>query len=268
MQNREITKDELNEILRNGVEGGVSIRILYLMPTNVYKTKKAWRKDDVSKVLRKYSGESGKNWHKTLSEYNDNGKGHDPNPLYQSITLADYTLPFTTISDYKAECKRYTEGINALRESLSISLERPHANSNPAEVKDGYLVNAAGNQVHKLNMAKAESSYANYMIGDDGNIGEEFPSDVTTAMKGLSSNIEKYVAQQLSDEDLEVYKQKRMELDSMFRSQEFLYDSMVAVAITTLSGELRYYNPNAKPRTFDVNPKGFLDIAKKALTVE
>ena len=71
----QVSRDDMLDLLQSADEepGGKFATITYVMPKQVYKTKRSWRADDVQKALDKNSDRSGEEWHKNLTAYNQEG---------------------------------------------------------------------------------------------------------------------------------------------------------------------------------------------------
>jgi len=269
--------DMLNQQDENG--GGRYVSFIYAKPQSFYKTRKNWRKDDVTNALNNYSREGNEHWYDAVSNFNNDDTIKKLNGIDGIIVTTRYNVHWTTPDSYKKAYGEYSEKLHNLRMRNGIGIESDGMlgdNNNQRQTSDyGPQANQTGRLSKDFNLAsmKTKPESTCYVVGSDGVIKGEIGGDVIEAMNKpyAAPGPEKAVAEVLQGEALEAYMQAKAELDKEFKGKNFLFDRILSI-VASVNGTAYYYiNDAAKTEIADkseifVRPEELSKIAIEQLS--
>lgn len=256
---KEVTRDEIVDILDKQDEtgnGGLFATVVYAQSSPVYKTKRkgSWRSDDVNSMLDATRDEFGdSDWHKELSDYNDDSvKSSTPNPIVNVLLVTKYQLHWTTKDNYGKAYGEYKTNLGNLRMKYNIARDSDGMlgdNHNQRQDLGVAQANQTGNLSKDFNMASSEVLESTlYRVDADGNVVGEIPEAAVKAMSTpyKEPSVEKAVRDVLSDEEIKAYMEAKKELDKKFRGRTLNFDGILAIKAYVKSEGISYYYINDK----------------------
>ena len=276
----QVSKDDILDLLKRADEepGGKFATITYVMPKQVYKTKRSWRADDVQKALDKNSDRSGEDWYKNLSAFNQEGaKGK--NPISFVVVAKRFLFNWHTKEDYNKDYDKYSEELRNLRMRNGIGLDSNGVLGDNHNQRQKFDYAGQQNQTGKLsrdfNMARGDQTKLKtkaFFCDEKGDIVAELPGDVLNSMLApcKDSTVEAAVSNVLTGEALEAYREAKKELDKTWKPKNLVFDQVLSIALN-VNGQSYYFindalaAPIAKGGGVNVNQQTMIEIAKDLL---
>lgn len=279
-QRIQVGRDEIIDMLNQQDESGVGkfVSFTYVKPKEYYKTKRNWRKDDVSSALTKYGREGNEHWYDAVNNFNTSDAVKKMN-LGGIIVTTRYVLRWQTKENYNRDYTSYANRLHDLRMRNGIALDSNGTlgdNYNQRQQSSyGVQANQTNNLSKDFNMASVVGKPKStcYIVGADGMIKGEIPGEVVKSMNPLPSGpkAERGVSDVLSGEALQAYMDAKAELDKEFIGRNFLFDRILTI-VATVNGVSYYYindalkSEIAKKSEVYVNPGAMVEIAKEQLS--
>jgi hypothetical protein len=283
---REVSRDEIFDIMdaqEDNGNAGKYATLVYVTFADIYKSKRSWRPDDVTKALdstkEKYGNEE---WYQKVSDYNKpETKSSMRNPIACMIKVTRYQMHWQTKDKYKKDYGEYSDKLSNLRLSFGLGLDsdgKQGDNHNQRQEMNGTTINQTMRPSRDFNMISSKILDTKfYQTDSEGNVIQEIPADIAYSMRTNNAvwKEPKYAKEALSPEQFIAYCTKKKEIDSQYRFQNFVFDGILAI-VANANGQSYYYindqlvvnsykSTSAKEPSIKVNPQDMVSIAQDAI---
>ena len=274
---KQVTRDEIFGVIDNdAIKGGTVVHITYVSGKSPYKNKfnngvLNWRKEEMAKALGAHGDMTDKEWHRQLSNFNNRDKLVKGNPITNVVAVESFLLNWTTPKSFSRAYGEYAQKLGNLRMRYGVGLPSNGVLGDNHNVRrhidGGGQFNQTGALSKDINKANAKIDDSKmYLIDAYGNIQDEIPDDVVSAMTAKPNKVEKDVRAALTPEQIKEYVKEKEELEKAFKAQNLKYDGILSIVARVNNGDFFYYiNDKLVPSKVKVNQAAFTKMAEKAL---